>query len=93
MTNSTQPLTVSIITVSNRDDVDGSFTKHLHSVYASLDGARAKLKAIQAGYANEDEWRAKTPLSGSDALSIDLLVGDFYQCKTFYSITTTALMN
>jgi hypothetical protein len=69
---------------------DGSFIKQIHAVYASIESARAEMQRIADTFNSEDglykDWRAETPIGQVDALSLERLEGNHYQCQTFYKI-------
>lgn len=86
---------VSIITASHRQN-DGSFEKMIDSVWTSKEAARNELEQIKSNYNGDakhlENCRARTPIGQIDDLSVEYLEGRFYECKSFYSITTYSLM-
>lgn len=82
-------LKVHIMTAAERQK-DGTFVKQIDSVYASLELARAAMKRIADTFNSEDalykDWRAETPSGQVDALELERLEGNHYECQTSYKI-------
>lgn len=78
---------VFIITCADRQK-DGTFVKHIQNVYTTIELGRAELARIAAtfncGVDQYVDWRAERPQL--DDLSLELLVGNHYQCQSFYRL-------
>lgn len=76
---------------------DGSFEKSIDSVWATDDLAKGELERIAEKYNGTEEkfinWRAVNPSLQNNKLSIELLVGGYYNCKNFYSIIEKELQS
>ena len=79
---------VAIITVAIRQN-DGTFDKSIDSVWSTKKCAKQALDKIKSTYDNgkHDFIRARNPIGQPDDLSIEVLEGNHYNCKYFYSIT------
>ncbi len=81
---------VYIITRAERQD-DGSFQQVIDGAWVSREAARGQLKVISNNYNNKENVRAKSPIGQVDDLSIELLVDNYYECQSFYSIKEQVL--
>ena len=81
--------TVFVITEADRQK-DGSYNKHIHSIWSSKEAAKNELNRIKNNFNGTEEhlenWRACHPIGQPDDLSVDFLEGKFYVCKSFYRI-------
>lgn len=78
--------TVALITHSEHQQ-NGEWFNHLPEVYVSADAAREELARIAATFNQDNEtykdWRGRLK---EDTLSLELLEGSWWVCKTFYRI-------
>lgn len=91
-----KPDTVFVMTVSHHESSDDTFTKSVHSIWYSEQEALDEMARIESNFTDRKEehmqgWRARRPLSQPSDLSVDLLDGKFYNCKSFYSINSKSM--